>query len=1144
MFRKSILLISFVAVLSAAGTASAQLVAWWRFDDGSGTTALDSSGNGNDGTLSGGATWVDGQLGGAIQFNGTNSYVAAPHIPFNDQSFTITMWINPVLYTAQQVVFGQVQTGSANLSMHFRIGGPGGTAPVPGAVRMGFYSNDLNAPGGLILDNNWYHLTFWYDVAGPTRRIYIDGVQVAEDTGAPYQGTTGETRIGQWNNNQWFQGIIDDVQIYANALTEAQIQVSMRGIEGFPYASRANPEDGAIHEATWVTMSWRAGDFAVSHDVYFGDNFDDVNDGAEVAFQGNRTDAMLIAGFPGYPCPDGLVPGTTYYWRIDEVNDADPNSPWVGAVWSFLVPPVNAYAPSPSDGAQNVDADLILTWRPGLNAKLHNIIIGDNFEDVNAAPADSPVTTTSYAPGALEGDKTYYWRVDELNPPTTVKGDVWSFRTMPDIPVHSDPNLVAWWTFDEGVGELALDWSGNGNHVTLVGSQWVTGVLGDSGLSIGSYGAIQNLSYAASDLTEVSVCAWLRTTSGGAQYIVSFDRDNYYRLEINGSGGGTGQVGWDVMTSSGQVDYGSVRRVDDGVWHHVAGVFDNGFLTIYIDGAAEPSTTGGPTYGSGNTRFGFIGANSEATTFDGGRGGGSPVAGEVDDIRIYHKALTLAEIAQVMRGDTRLAWSPSPANGAMAGINVASTLIWSAGDGASQHDVYFGTDRAAVADADNSDTTGVYRGRQIGTSYIPDGITVNSGPYYWRIDEVANGGMIVEGGVWTFSVADYVLIDDFESYNDIPAGEPGSNLVYVAWVDGFDNPASNGSTMGYVSGASLESSIVHSGAKSVPFQYNNATAGVSEVVRTFTPVQDWTAHGAVALSLWFLGDPANVPGQLYVKVNGVRVNYDGETSDLTRSPWQVWNIDLASIGTNLSRVTGMAIGIQGPGASGTLLLDDIRLYARARQLVTPVQPDPAGLIAYFAFEGNTNDGVGGNHGVPTGSPSYLPGKVGQAINLDGAGAYVDLLKTPSELGIGGNEPRTVTVWVLTRSFNNGGIFTSGNYSDAQNFSLRTMDTDNNWRVQYWGGANDADFICPALDRWVHFTHVHDGERTKVYADGRLVVDVPRTIQTADTVTLRIGEYNGNPFDGLIDEFRLYNRAMTAAEAAGAAGRVLPVDEPF
>jgi hypothetical protein len=52
-----------------------------------------------------------------------------------------------------------------------------------------------------------------------------------------------------------------------------------------------------------------------------------------------------VAGFPGFAYPDGLVPGSTYYWRIDEVNSTDPNSPWKGEVWSFSIPPKKAYFP-------------------------------------------------------------------------------------------------------------------------------------------------------------------------------------------------------------------------------------------------------------------------------------------------------------------------------------------------------------------------------------------------------------------------------------------------------------------------------------------------------------------------------------------------------------------------------------------------------------------------------------------------------------------------------------------------------------------------------------------------------------------------------------------------------------------------------
>ncbi|MFB0555771.1 MAG: carbohydrate binding domain-containing protein, partial [Phycisphaerae bacterium] len=194
-------------------------------------------------------------------------------------------------------------------------------------------------------------------------------------------------------------------------------------------ASRPVPEDGALHPDTWVSLVWKPGNFAVSHDVYFGDNFDDVNDGTGDTFRGNQASANYIVGFPGFAFPDGIVPGTTYYWRIDEVNDLDPNSPWRGDVWSFKVPPKTAYAPDPADAAEQVDPDVTLRWTEGFGSKLHTVYFGDNFDDVNNAAGGLSQGVTTYTPGPLKLAETYYWRVDEFDIIETYKGDVWSFTT-------------------------------------------------------------------------------------------------------------------------------------------------------------------------------------------------------------------------------------------------------------------------------------------------------------------------------------------------------------------------------------------------------------------------------------------------------------------------------------------------------------------------------------------------------------------------------------------------------------------------------------------------------------------------------------------------------------------------------------------
>jgi hypothetical protein len=174
----------------------------------------------------------------------------------------------------------------------------------------------------------------------------------------------------------------------------------------------------------------------------------------------------------------------------------------------------------------------------------------------------------------------------------------------------------------------------------------------------GDYIAIEDLFYSTPGRTGVSVSSWIRTNSGANQYIISFDRNEYYRLAINSqSAAGEGQVGWHVATDAGILDSGSVTRVDDDQWHHVVGVFDAGTATIYIDGIAEPSMTLGTTYGSGNTRYGFLCANSEAPAFDDPTPVAYPIQ-RLDDVRVYNYALSAADVTGLAQGTADPATGP------------------------------------------------------------------------------------------------------------------------------------------------------------------------------------------------------------------------------------------------------------------------------------------------------------------------------------------------------------------------------------------------------------------------------------------------------------------------------------------------------
>ncbi|TKJ35254.1 MAG: hypothetical protein CEE38_15610 [Planctomycetes bacterium B3_Pla] len=196
-----------------------------------------------------------------------------------------------------------------------------------------------------------------------------------------------------------------------------------------PNARNPEPADDDILRVALVTLLWAPGDYAVSHDVYVGENFDEVDAGAADTFRGNQVSTSFSIGFAGVPYPGGLVPGTTYYWRIDEVNDLHPNSPWKGLVRSFSIAPRTAYNPNPADGGDSVNPNVELGWESGFGAMLHYVYFGDNFDDVNNAAGGLPQGTTTYTPGLLKLAKTYYWRVDEFDGLARHKGDVWSFTT-------------------------------------------------------------------------------------------------------------------------------------------------------------------------------------------------------------------------------------------------------------------------------------------------------------------------------------------------------------------------------------------------------------------------------------------------------------------------------------------------------------------------------------------------------------------------------------------------------------------------------------------------------------------------------------------------------------------------------------------
>jgi len=277
-----------------------------------------------------------------------------------------------------------------------------------------------------------------------------------------------------------------------------------------------------------------------------------------------------------------------------------------------------------------------------------------------------------------------------------------------------------------------------------------------------------------------------------------------------------------------------------------------------------------------------------------------------------------------------------PSNGA-ENISQKQILTWAAGDNSASYQVYFGTDKDAVRSADTGSPE--YNGsKNLGSESYDPGTLEWDSDYYWRADEVKADGTTQKGMVWSFTVANFLIVDDFESYNDLDPPDPGSNRIFEAWPDGYDIPT-NGALVGNDLPPYAEQSFVHSGIQSMPYFYDNSV-GNSEATHTLTYPRDWTEKGVNRLTIWVLGNMINSPEQMYVVLNGsAAVNHDNPEAALG-AEWAEWNIDLqafADQGVNLTDVNTIGIGFGNrsnpqAGGSGTMYFDDIRLY--------PPPPEP------------------------------------------------------------------------------------------------------------------------------------------------------------------------------------------------------------
>jgi len=742
-----------------------------------------------------------------------------------------------------------------------------------------------------------------------------------------------------------------------------------------------------------------------------------------------------------------------------------------------------AVDPCPYDGEPNLLSDVLLSWTPGGNAAPSNghiVYFGENFDDVNDANNGIAQDANSYDPGPLVYDTTYYWRVDEVNAPP------------------ASPGVVKGGIWSFTVEPLSYALAPLAATASSVFSQDMDPekTIDGSGLDPNDAHSTEATDMWLSHPTDTE--RWIQFEFGVPQKL-----DRMWIWNSNQSS--------EYLMHLGVEDVNIVTSMDGLTWLSLTDVPE------FSPASSSPDYTHNTVVDFNSVVAKYVKLNVET-----GYG--------LSEVRFFAIPVYAAE--------------PQPVDGSTT-EHVGVTLQWRSGRDANAHEVILSSDQTEVEDGSAVLTT------IPDNTFSPVGLQYGM-TYFWQINEIFDGEIPAryESAIWTFSTPEYFVVDDFEAYDD------DCDRIFFTWEDGFGHSGSEacavvpshgngtGSVVGNVQAPFAEISVVHGNHQAMPIIYDNTGAATnSETTRTFTSVQDWTLGSPQILALYFSGDPGNIGGQLYVKINHTKVSFNGSPAAISRSIWTPWTIELDSVvSTDLAGVSTLTIGIEGVGAQGILYVDDIRLYGQASEELIPLDPGIHNLVAHYAMEGNTQDSSGhGNHGAPIGNPFYAPGMTGMAVNLDGFDDRVDL----GNLDIIGSG-MTLTAWLNPEMYiyNDTRVISKATGTSAGDhwWMLSTEGTNHvlRFRLKTDGGGTTTLVATGSRGvlegEWTHAAGTWDGSTMRIYQDLEEIASTAK-VGTSVAVDSTISAVIGNqPFDagdkhwkGLIDDVRVYNRGLSEAE---------------
>lgn len=1108
------------------GQLDSGLAGYWPLDNGSGTTATDLSTNGNNATLTNGPTWTIGQIGGAVDFDASDDHLSVPTPPYSNDALTMGAWVKidattataRAIYSANCFAYfvgwqleAVENTGSASLlEVNFRLGN---TSTV--------VANDALPIG------QWTHIVATY--SNSSTNIYINGRLVQSGSGtAALTGCGGEhyigadpARFGANSNALSWDGALDEVRMYTRAFSSDEV--------------------GQLYRLTSPTS------VDTSLKGYWSFNAQDMN-GTTVF---DRSGAGNTGTLTGGPTIDNGVSGQALNFDgSDDYVSAGTGASLENSVFTYSawVKPTSVSGEHAIVGGGSSAPRFTI-----LSGNLH--LVNTGIEVLGTSTSTVPTNTWShvavtydvsgnyvfYLNGVAIGSGTNSTTFDFSSSTFLINGvagnylagmidEVRSYnrvltaaeikslydRVKPDATNSSssqaqgtgrlDSGLAGYWPLDNGSGTTATDVSTNGNNGTLTnGPTWTTGQIG----SAVDFDGTNDYINAGTDASLVftskrTLSAWIYidgTMVNGDTYRIIYkhssgDTNAYYGLSVGHNGFGIKLTSYQ---GGGGGNISSSAFLNAGQWYHVAATFDQPTVSLYINGALD--STQQDTVGGGY-------ASGSGTTYIGGISGEGYFNGKIDEVRVYGRPLSADEISQVYRLT------------APTGVDTSLKGYWS----------FNGQDMNGTTAFDRSGTG-------------------NNGT-------LTNGPTIVRG------ISGQALnLDGSNDYVDLGVSTPYQFANTTFTVTGWFKTGTTGQSAfmaqdGAFGGGGWWLGIDGSSGGKLSGVIKNTDGGQSGrlSVRTGFNDNNWHQFAFVVTT-----NTSNYTANNFV------IYADGVLQATTT------NSDSSSGGMGVTSVTAK-IGTRGNGGDVYFVggLDEIRVYNRTlSEAEIKAQYDAAvpdktntsvsqaqgtgrldsGLAGYWKLDEGTGTSAAdastnGSTGTLTNGPTWMTGQIGSGVDFDGSNDYIDV-GSNSALNFTENA-LTIAAWIYPQ-----GISTTPSYFQAIFDRWSHGCTGYGYSLSisnHYLAGNPTQLVLNTVcgvsvttgdaglvnNAWQHVAVSLDAGKAKFYVNGRLVPNyadntVPAPLTYGGPAYIGNGPGAAYPFDGGIDEVRVYNRGLSADE---------------